>query len=149
MACGRKDASKLDTLISRREKLLGSDMESLERVYWLLEDTKRYGTLPFAGLARAGFIAVQMLKSLVSIGVFSQSDYDSFLAGISTVSGRLGHDRLSMEKDDFLLKYGHLRPGTYDILSPRYDKSPDLYFDWENHPHLLIPQVRFRLLLLR
>ena len=30
----RKDASKLDTLISRREKLLGSDMESLERVYW-------------------------------------------------------------------------------------------------------------------
>ena len=130
----RKDASKLDTLISRREKLLGSDMESLEQVYWLLEDTKRYGALPFAGLARAGFIAVQMLKSLVSIGVFSQSDYDSFLAGISTVSGRLGHDRLSMEKDDFLLKYGHLRPGTYDILSPRYDKSPDLYFDWENPP---------------
>lgn len=130
----RKDASKLDTLIARREKLLGSDMESLERVYWLLEDTKRYGTLPFAGLARAGFIAVQMLRSLVSIGVFSQSDYDAFLLGISTVSGRLAHDRSSMGKDDFLLKYGHLRPGTYDILSPRYDKSPELYFDWENPP---------------
>ena len=130
----RKDASKLDMLISRREKLLGSNIGSLEKIYWLLEDTKRYGTLPFAGLARAGFIAVQMLKSLVSIGVFSQSDYDSFLAGISTVSGRLAHDRLSMEKDDFLLKYGHLRPGTYDILSPRYDKSPELYFDWENPP---------------
>ncbi len=130
----RKDASKLDMLISRREKLLGSNIGSLEKIYWLLEDTKRYGTLPFAGLARAGFIAVQMLKSLVSIGVFSQSDYDSFLAGISTVSGRLAHDRSSMEKDDFLLKYGHLRPGTYDILSPRYDKSPELYFDWENPP---------------
>ena len=113
----RKDASKLDTLISRREKLLGSNMESLEQIYWLLEDTKRYGTLPFAGLARAGFIAVQMLRSLVSIGVFSQSDYDAFLSGISTVSGRLAHDRSSMVKDDFLLKYGHLRPGTYDILS--------------------------------
>ena len=130
----RKDASKLDTLIARREKLLGSDMESLERVYWLLEDTKRYGTLPFAGLARAGFIAVQMLRSLVSIGVFSQSDFDAFMAGISTVSGRLAHDRSSMSKDDFMLKYGHLRPGTYDILSPRYDMSPELYFDWGKPP---------------
>ena len=27
-------------------------------------------------------------------------------------------------------RYGHLRPGTYDILSPRYDEAPDLYFDW-------------------
>ena len=139
----RKDASKLDTLIARRAKLLGSDMESLERVYWLLEDTKRYGTLPFAGLARAGFIAVQMLRSLVSIGVFSQSDFDAFLAGISTVSGRLAHDRSSMGKDDFLLKYGHLRPGTYDILSPRYDKSPELYFDWENPPSLPEPSSAF------
>ena len=139
----RKDASKLEVLISRREKLLGSNMESLERVYWLLEDTKRYGTLPFAGLARAGFIAVQMLRSMVSIGVFSQSDYDAFLAGISTVSGRLAHDRSSMGKDDFLLKYGHLRPGTYDILSPRYDRSPELYFDWENPPSLPEPSNPF------
>ena len=127
----RTDASKLDTLIFRRDKLLNSKMGSLDRIYWLLEDTKRYGTLPFAGLARAGFISIQMLKSLVSIGVFSQSDYDAFLAGISTVSGKLAYDRSSLNKEDFLLRYGHLRPGTYDILSPRYDKSPELYFDWE------------------
>src|SRR5262249_6609301 len=33
-------------------------------------------------------------------------------------------------KEDFLSRYGHLRPGTYDICSPRYDEEPDLYFDW-------------------
>ena len=27
--------------------------------------------------------------------------------------------------------YGHLRPGTYNILSPRYDENPDIYFDWD------------------
>ena len=27
----------------------------MTKVYWLLEDCRRYGTLPFAGLARAGF----------------------------------------------------------------------------------------------
>jgi glutamine kinase len=31
-------------------------------------------------------------------------------------------------KKNFLKKYGHLRPGTYDILSPRYDESFDSYF---------------------
>ena len=126
----RRDAAKIDTLNERREQLLASSAEPLERIYWLLEDAKRYGTLPFAGLARAGFIAVQMLKSLVAVGVFSQEDYEAFMGGVSTVSGQLSRDRVVLDRATFLTRYGHLRPGTYDILSPRYDESPELYFDW-------------------
>ena len=125
----RSDAAKLDTLNERREKLLASDANSLERIYWLLEDAKRYGTLPFAGLARAGFVAMQMLKSLVAVGVFSQTDHDGFLRSVSTVSGQLARDRSTLDRVTFLARYGHLRPGTYDILSPRYDEAPELYFD--------------------
>jgi phosphohistidine swiveling domain-containing protein len=126
----KSDAAKLDILKVRRDEILASNADPLERIYWLLEDAKRYGTLPFAGLARAGFVAVQMLKSLVAVGVFSQEDYDSFLGSITTVSGQLARDRANMDKAVFLSRYGHLRPGTYDILSPRYDEKPDLYFDW-------------------
>lgn len=126
----RQDAAKLAQLDLRRQALRNAGADALERIYWLLEDVKRYGTLPFAGLARAGFIAVQMLKSLVAVGVFSDADYDAFLAGVSTVSGQLAQDRASLDRADFLARYGHLRPGTYDILSPRYDEAPDLYFDW-------------------
>ena len=32
-----------------------------------------------------------------------------------------------ISQKNFLDKYGHLRPGTYDILSPRYDESFDSY----------------------
>ncbi|MCU7246489.1 PEP-utilizing enzyme [Pseudomonas koreensis] len=147
----RSDASKLDVLNARREELLTSGADPLERIYWLLEDAKRYGTLPFAGLARAGFVAVQMLRSLVSVGVFSQADYDAFMAGVSTVSGQLARDRASLDKAAFLARYGHLRPGTYDILSPRYDEAPQLYFDWDQRPaapeplrpfSLTLPQMR-------
>jgi len=147
----RADANKLDTLNERREALLASNADPLERIYWLLEDAKRYGTLPFAGLARAGFVAVQMLKSLVTVGVFSQADYDSFMAGVSTVSGQLARDRAILDKSTFLARYGHLRPGTYDILSPRYDEAPELYFDWTQRPaapeplkpfSLTLPQMR-------
>jgi hypothetical protein len=126
----REDAAKLETLSARREELLASNADPLERIYWLLEDAKRYGTLPFAGLARAGFVAIQILKSLVAVGVFSTADYDAFIRGVSTVSGQLARDRKTLDRTTFLARYGHLRPGTYDILSPRYDEAPDLYFDW-------------------
>jgi hypothetical protein len=134
----REDAAKIDVLKARREELYSSSTDLLGRIYWLLEDTKRYGTLPFAGLARAGFVAVQMLKSLVEIGIFTQDNYDSFLEGISTVSGQLARDRAVLDKTTFLSYYGHLRPGTYDILSARYDEDPSLYFDWDLRP----PQPR-------
>jgi phosphohistidine swiveling domain-containing protein len=35
-----------------------------------------------------------------------------------------------LDPDAFLERYGHLRPGTYDIMSARYDEAPDRYFDW-------------------
>jgi hypothetical protein len=139
----RSDAAKLDTLNQRREELLASGADPLERIYWLLEDAKRYGTLPFAGLARAGFIAVQMLKSLVAVGVFSQSDYDGFLRSVSTVSGQLSRDRSILDRATFLARYGHLRPGTYDVLSARYDEAPDLYFDWAKRPPAPEPATPF------
>jgi len=146
-----EDAAKLEILNARREKLLASSADPLERIYWLLEDAKRYGTLPFAGLARAGFIAVQMLKSLVAVGVFSENDYDAFIGSVSTISRQLARDQATLDKTTFLARYGHLRPGTYDILSPRYDETPELYFDWERQPFtpedvkpfsLTLPQMR-------
>lgn len=147
----RSDAGRLGKLEARRAELLASGAEPLERIYWLLEDTKRYGTLPFAGLARAGFIAVQLLKSLVAVGVFSSADYESFLGSVSTVSGQLARDRANLDRATFLARYGHLRPGTYDILSARYDEAPELYFDWSQRPPtpepvkpcaLTLPQMR-------
>lgn len=141
----RKDAAKLDVLRRRREALYASDADPLEQIHWLLEDAKRYGTLPFAGLARAGFVAVQMLRSLVSVGLFSQEDYDAFLADVPTISSHLARDRATLDKTNFLSRYGHLRPGTYDVLSPRYDTAPDLYFDWSEHEELPDPHEPFTL----
>ena len=126
----KKDAKRLEKLKERRE-LTNSNIGKLEKIYWLIEDTKRYGTLPFAGLARAAFVSIQMLKSLVNVEVFTQENYDEFLAAVSTVSGQLAHDRTMLDRSAFLSRYGHLRPGTYDLLSPRYDEAFDDYFDGE------------------
>lgn len=139
----QEDAAKLSILTARREELLASSADPLAKIYWLLEDAKRYGTLPFAGLARAGFVAIQILKSLVAVGVFSQADYDAFIGGVSTVSGQLSRDRATLDRATFLARYGHLRPGTYDILSPRYDEAPELYFDWRQRMPAPAPVTPF------
>lgn len=128
----RSDEAKLKVLLARREEILSADTDPVSRIYWLLEDCSRYGTLPFAGLARAGFIAVQLLRSLVAVGVLDVEDYNAFLNGLNTVSGQMTRDWQQLDRTTFLSRYGHLRPGTYDILSPRYDEAPELYFDWQS-----------------
>lgn len=130
----RLDIDKLKILQKRHEDISNASLSSIEQIYWLLEDCKRYGTLPFAGLARAGFIAVQLLQSLVHVGILSQEHYTQFISSLTTIGKELTIDKTQLNKTDFLKKYGHLRPGTYDITTPRYDEAPDLYFDWPVSP---------------
>jgi len=125
----KKDIGKLDKLKERQETIIASNLTPIEKIYWLLEDCKRYGTLPFAGLARAGFIAVQLLQSLVRVGILTSHDYDTFMTSLNTVSSDMQKE-IKKGKGKFLKKFGHLRPGTYNILSKRYDETPDMYFDW-------------------
>jgi len=126
----RTDLEKIAKLQQRQATIGETDLDLVSQIYWLIEDCKRYGTLPFAGLARAGFIAVQLLQSLVAADVLSQSDYEDYMNSLDTVSSQLSVDFSRLNREEFLTRYGHLRPGTYDILSPRYDEAPDRYFDW-------------------
>jgi phosphohistidine swiveling domain-containing protein len=147
----RRDREKIDILGGRFGTIRDSGIDKISRIYWLIEDCKRYGTLPFAGLARAGFIAVQLLRSLVATGVLDQSEYAAFLANLETVGSRIGRDFASLSKAEFLERYGHLRPGTYDILSPRYDEAPDLYFKWTGprRPEPVVPRFALSVTQLR
>lgn len=140
-----RDASKIEVLQEKRKIIMTSEADHVHKIYWLLEDVKRYGTLPFAGLARAGFVAVQLLKSLVEAEIVSNNDYDAFMGSFNSLGKQIDSDRMSMSKDLFLSKYGHLRPGSYDITSLRYDEAPDLYFDWASREPVCRDEVNFAL----
>jgi phosphohistidine swiveling domain-containing protein len=129
----KKDLNKIKILKDKYDNITSSSLTILEKIYWLIKDVKRYGTLPFAGVARAGFVAVQLLKSFVSEEILSNQEYEYFLNSLNTVSKQLSKDRNDLTKDAFLERYGHLRPGTYDILSPRYDEAYDNYFGFSNN----------------
>ncbi|MAH85466.1 MAG: hypothetical protein CBB68_14675 [Rhodospirillaceae bacterium TMED8] len=115
-----------------KEATNANTISPLDDARALLDSCRTKGTLPFARLARHGFIAVSFLRSLVERGVFSASEAEGFMHGIHTIAYELVSDmrklRLKEVTDvEFLGRYGHLRPGTYDILSKRYDEQPDLY----------------------
>lgn len=98
----------------------------------LLERCVRLGTVPFSILARHGFIARSLLLSLVSKGVFSAEDANRFGKSIRTVASEIVADMRRfaegrLDRDSFMAQYGHLRPGTYDILSPRYDQALEIF----------------------
>lgn len=126
----RKDAGKIEILRRKHREILASSLSTLEKLYWLLEYCKRYGTLPFAGLARAGFIAVELLRSMTAVGILTQEERELYMASLTTVGKTMSRDFTQLSRESFLHKYGHLRPGTYDICSPRYDQDSERYFDF-------------------
>jgi len=102
----------------------------------LLDDCITNGTVPFSILARYAFIANSLLRSLVTKKALTQKRLDHFLNSIDTIATRLVDDlddynNGKFSQDRFVNKYGHLRPGTYDISSKSYGENFDFYFNGE------------------
>jgi choline kinase/phosphohistidine swiveling domain-containing protein len=126
------DYATLDILQDRYDALVARDMAPLDRAFELLEDCRRFGTLAFAHLARSAFVAMALLRSLERIGITTSQDTSLFLASLETVTGMFEKDggnvhagQLSFEA--FVARYGHLRPGTYEITSDAYADDPERY----------------------
>lgn len=106
----------------------------LNRATFLLTKCRDHGTFSFSVVARHAFIAEALLRSAVRRGAINDARLNEFKRSICTITGsmveeytKVCNNRLS--RVDFLRKYGHLRPGTYEITSLRYDERDDLFLD--------------------
>jgi len=100
----------------------------LDAAISLLSDCRVYGTIHFSTMARMAFVASILLKSMIKEEMIDTKTADGIMNSINTPLtkfrsdfGKFCNEKIS--KKEFLEKYGHLRPGTYDITSKRYDKS--------------------------
>lgn len=118
------DANRIEQLEPRRQRVTESKLTLLEKFYWLLEDCKRYGTLPFGGLARAAFISRQFLDSMVKEEILSKEQRQHILMDAKTITSQILYDLIALDRKDFLKLYGHLRPGTYEISQLSYNEMP-------------------------
>jgi phosphohistidine swiveling domain-containing protein len=118
----------------RHQKLRQRSLGPLDLAFELLEDCRRFGTLPFAHIARGAFIAVSLLCSLERTKVTTREDIDAFLASMETVTRAFEHDGArvhagSLTREAYTARYGHLRPGTYEITSDAYADDPQHFLD--------------------
>lgn len=130
---------KLEELRKKEERLLRNQQADIYQILRAVQNLRaglqHYGTPQFARQARMAFMARAFLRSLTENGPaddegktwFSQEDTDAFMQSISTVSTEFEKDFRAFSMDEisraeFNEKYGHLRVGTYDIRTERYDQ---------------------------
>jgi hypothetical protein len=131
LAEAEKEIARLEGLQKKRPAAAKGG-EHLFRLSHLIEETVKYGTTPFAVLARHAFIAESLLRSAVARGAFEARRLAAWRGGIRTVVDSLTNDLAAASRDEklrpeFLAKYGHLRPSSYDILSPRYADRRNIF----------------------
>ena len=127
-----KDIDKLSKIQNEKVLFKENSFSLADNISSLIDECIKLGTLPFAIIARHGFIAESLLRSLVGNNVFSLDRINHFKRNIKTISGEMSQEfnkvlNSDLSKDNFLDKYGHLRPSSYDILSPNYNNRVDLF----------------------
>ena len=123
----------------------------LTTIRTLLLECRSLGTKPFSILARHGFIAESLLQSAVRKGALGTDRLKAFKRSVHTITSEFAHDLGAVAKgvlieEDFIAKYGHLRPGTYDIMSLRYADRKHL-FDAIRIPENCSQSIEFSLTL--
>lgn len=123
---------QIDMLRCRRNKALegirSSEGALLNTIVTLLNDCKSFGTKPFSVLARCAFISESMLRALNRMGLLPDDELQLFRTSVNTIITQFLKDvddfqRGNITRETFLKRYGHLRPGTYDITAERYDQQ--------------------------
>lgn len=127
-----EDTAKIEELEARYEEWVDADLPPLKEAHALLADCRRLGTLPFAHLARTAFVATSLLRSLERNGVLTTEQRSAFQNALNTVAREFERDGYRVSEGElkweaFVEKYGHLRPGTYEITSPAYEQNPEEY----------------------
>jgi hypothetical protein len=90
----------------------------------------------FSEVARYAFISTELLKSLLRKNHISDFDLQNFYGSLNSISNSFLNDIFEyknnrLSKSYLVTKYGHLRPGTFDIEIPPYRSQFD-YFDSHN-----------------
>ncbi len=136
----QKCEHSIATLDEKRQNTLSSynstrksHAEKLRIAELLLKDCKKFGSIPFSTIARIAFIATALLKSIVNENYVESKFISNIMHSVKTPLSEFQQDLIDYDKgkttiENILKKYGHLRPGTYDITALRYDKH-NSYFD--------------------
>ena len=126
------DINKIELLNNKIGQIKKSKLSHIQKIYYLIDSCKNYGTLPFSGIARCAFISKSILDSLVENKILTNNEISRLFLSINTISKKINNDYINSLKkknfNNFLTNYGHLRPSTYSISIDNYRENFKSYF---------------------
>jgi phosphohistidine swiveling domain-containing protein len=127
------EIKKLFTLDEKLSKIKKISLSEIQKIYFIVDDCKKFGSLPFAGIARTAFIYTKLLNTLKKNNYITDYDFELFYENCSTITKKmqihLGKIKKNKKyKKTFLSEFGHLRPLTYSITSKNYKENFNSYF---------------------
>ena len=153
----QKDKKDFDKLKIRRDSFLKRDTnlrfgEKINIIVKLLNDSKKFATTQFSRMARLAFIGNQYIKDLLALNIITKKDFQDFLLSIDTIATDISKSFDLLRSGDlnmktFLKKYGHLRPGTYDITRLPYSKDNRYLETKGNKSKKIVIQYLYHLIL--
>ena len=127
-----KEIKQSKKLIKKINTIKKNNLSHIQKIFYLIHYCKKYGTLPFAGIARCAFISKSIIESLVSEKLLDTEDIKNFNMSIKTVSKKINNDYMNCLKQKnfktFILNYGHIRPSMYSIINKNYKENHKNYF---------------------
>ncbi len=136
-------------LIKKIDIIKKTNLSHIQKIFYLIHDCKKYGTLPFAGIARCAFISKSIIDSLQKEKLLDAEEVKNFNMSIKTVSKKINNDYFNCFKKKnfktFILKYGHLRPSMYSISNKNYKENHKYYFSQNINFHNKIKTPSFNL----
>ena len=80
-------------------KIFNSKLSEIQKIFLLINTCQKYGTLPFAGLARCAFISKKIINNLVDDKILKKSSSENFLASIKTIVNELNKDLIKLKEN--------------------------------------------------
>ena len=132
-----KEKDKVDLLKNQLDQISKSKSSIIQKIFYIVKLTKNFGTSPFSGLARCAFISQRILLDLKNLKLISDQEFDNFFKSLNSLTHQFNNDiyklkKKNITKKNFLRKYGHLRPSTYDINNLNYSEGFNKYFSNKN-----------------
>jgi len=124
--CDVKDTNASINLLSKQyDAIKLNPSKQISTIKQLIENCREYGVIPFCTIARMAFISKSILHSIMQKGYIKENEYNELLNSINTIASDFDLDYKKYSKgaislNEFINKYGHLRPGTYNIKSLPY-----------------------------
>ncbi len=129
----KKEVNKINSFFDKIEDIDKKNIGHIQKIFFYIKTIKEYGTLPFAGIARMAFISQRILLDLKKNKYISDREYNSFYSSLPLINFEITRDynkllKKKIKKSNFINKYGHIRPSTYDINSLSFKENYKNYF---------------------